>query len=465
MHREAQRLQSKRLLLFRLPTPLATRSMLTVLGVVAVLASGAHADLLCPPLEPPTGPVIEVLPSEAAQLRGIVAGAAAGTTILLHDGVYDMSHGDATSRLVFNTSGVTLRSASGDRDAVVLDGGYGTDELISIRASDIVIAELTLTKAYNHLIHMSGSEGDPISSDVVYDVRMVDPGQQAVKVNAIEDGYVDYGVIECSRIELTDAGRAQIRDNCYTGGIDVHKAWGWQIRRNWIEGFWCPAGLSEHGIHFWSASRDTLVEDNIVLDSARGIGFGLREISQDREYPDDPYPTVGYMGHIDGMIRNNFIAAADPGLFDSGSGFDTGITLEQAHGTLVYHNSVVSTEIPASSSIEWRFSNTSAGIANNLASDRLLARDGGTAVLAGNLPSTPLSWYTNVSLADLHLTSLAEDAVDAGVVLPPGAADVDIDQQARDELPDVGADERLDELIYSDDFESGDTSAWSEQMP
>ena len=43
-----------------------------------------------------------------------------------------MDAGDAVSRLVFATPGVTLRSLSGNRDAVVLDGNYQTNELIAI---------------------------------------------------------------------------------------------------------------------------------------------------------------------------------------------------------------------------------------------------------------------------------------------------------------------------------------------
>jgi hypothetical protein len=48
-----------------------------------VLASGS----CCEPLPPPTGNIIEVCPSQARQLGSIVAGAAAGDTILLNDGV------------------------------------------------------------------------------------------------------------------------------------------------------------------------------------------------------------------------------------------------------------------------------------------------------------------------------------------------------------------------------------------
>ena len=58
-------------------------------------------------------------------------------------------------------------------------------------------------------------------------------------------------------------------DHRAVGGVDAHAARGWTIRRNRIEGFWCPSGLSEHAIHFWSASRGTLVERNTIIDAAQ----------------------------------------------------------------------------------------------------------------------------------------------------------------------------------------------------
>ncbi len=434
------------------------RPLATALACALTLAPAAAGQPACDPLPPPPGTVIEVFPDDADTLRGVVAAAAAGTTVLLHDGFYDMSGGDAGYRLAFDTAGVTLRSASGDRDAVVLDGAYGTNELISIYASDVTVADLTLKRAYDHPIHMSGSAGNPISGILIHNVRIVDPGQQGIKINPVGDGYVDDGTIECGAVELTDAGRAEIRDGCYTGGIDAHQAWGWTIRRNYLAGFWCDTGLSEHGIHFWKGSRDTVVEENVIVDCARGIGFGLGSSGTARDYPDDPYPGVGYMGHIDGIIRNNFTAAGDSRLFDSPDGFDTGIGLEQARGTVAVHNTVAATDSPLSSSIEWRFGNTSAEIYNNLTSDRLLPRDGAQATLDGNLDYCPLSWFTDVAAGDLHLAASA-GAIDAGTPLNPGLADTDVDLEIRDAEPDVGADERI-EAIFADGFETGDASVW-----
>ncbi|MEJ2085864.1 MAG: hypothetical protein P8Y44_09320, partial [Acidobacteriota bacterium] len=320
-------------------------------------------------------------------------------------------------------------------------------------------ASLTLRRAYDHPVHISGRSGSPISGILLHDLEITDPGQQAIKINAIDDGYADNGAVECSHIELTPQGRTQVRDNCYTGGIDAHAARGWSVRGNHIEGFWCDNGLSEHGVHFWRASRDTLVERNVILNCARGIGFGLGEQGGSRIYEDDPYPGVSDKGHIDGLIRNNFVAVADPGLQGSASGFDVGVGLEQSHGTVVVHNSVVSTQQPSSSSIEWRFAATSAEIGNNLVSHNLKQRDGGVAALAGNIFSAPLVWFESVELGDLHLISAGVGAIGTGSDLAPGQADRDFDGELRGSPRDVGADEFG--RIFADGFEGGDLLAWS----
>jgi hypothetical protein len=438
-----------------------------MLAAILLSAAGfrhpASAQPPCAPLPPPAGATIEVVAAQTASLRAIVAGAASGTTILLHDGLYLLDDGDAASRLTFATPGVTLRSFSGNRDAVVLDADYQTNELISIQASNVTIADLTLREAYDHPVHVSGN-GAPITGTLLHNLRIVDPGQQGVKINPIGTAWADNGTIECSSIELTGAGRPFVRDNCYTGGIDAHAAWGWAVRRNRISGFWCDDGLSEHAIHFWNASRDTVVEENRIVDCARGVGFGLLEISGDRTYTPDPYPGVGYIGHIDGVIRNNFIAAADPDLLASQFGFDAGIALEQARGTRVVHNSVVSTAAPFSS-IEWRFANTVVQLVNNLVSHNLRERDGGPQeTLSGNIVAAPTAWFVAPATGDLHLASDGLPPVDSGAAAPSGWADGDFDGQPRESARDVGADELIPPL-FGDGFEAGNALAWSNVVP
>jgi hypothetical protein len=423
------------------------RTGLVVFTVVLASAGIIAAQTPCSPLGPPAGPTIEKYPADADSLRDTIAGAASGTTILLHDGFYDMSGGDPSHRLLFSTPGLTLRSVSGNREAVILDAGYGTEEILSIQASNTTIADITVMRAYNHPIHVSGPE-TPIDGILIHNVHVIDPGEQAIKVNPIGAGTVDDSTLECSHLELTDTGRPFIRNNCYTGGLDAHAATGWVVRRNLVEGFWCDTGLSEHGIHMWRLCQDTLVEENLIIDCARGIGFGLGS---------------GNDGHIGGIIRNNFVAAGDPDLFASPSGFDSGIVLWGAEGAQAYHNTVASTQAPSASSIEGRFISTSVTIVNNLVTDRIWDRDG-SGYTAPNMEFAPTDLFVDVASGDLHLVDSESSPVGAGVLLAAGLCDGDFDVQLRDEAPDMGADE-IGQPIFIDGFETGDAQRWSLTVP
>jgi hypothetical protein len=391
----------------------------------------------CTVLPPAGGPTIQV--DDVGELVTAVNSAAPGTTILIEDGIYLLNG----AYLLLDTPGVSLRGESGDREAVVLDGNYQTTEILQIVASNVVIADMTLRKAYNHPIHVMSSTSAHTTGTLIYNVHVIDPGQQAIKINPVDASHFpDQGVIACSRIELTEEGRSQIRDNCYTGGIDAHQARDWEIRDNTIGGFWCASGLSEHAIHFWRGSRDTIVERNRLVDNARGVGFGLATSGPGRAYNDNPCPSAagGYVDHYGGLIRNNFISAAQADLFISQSGFDCGICLWNACQVQASHNSIFSTQ-PPFSSIEWRFANTQAEVANNLTSHLMRERDGATAVLSGNVTNATGGWFVDVLSGNLHLKASASAAIDSAALLQAVPSDVDGDPRPLGASADVGADE------------------------
>jgi hypothetical protein len=411
-------------------------------------ATNARANGACPPL-PLEGHIVNV--STAIELRDAVNGASSGDTILIADGTYALDG----IYLRVDVPGVTLRSASGNREAVILDGNYVTTEIIQVVASGVTIADLTLREATYHPVHVTSTDSGNVTGTLVYNVHIIDPGQQAIKINPHEAKvhFPDDGEVACSHIELTDAGRSQvwnINGSCYTGGVDAHQARGWVIRDNLIEGFWCPGDgdgcgwrdLSEHAIHLWRGCRDTIVERNVMRDNARGVGFGLEADGSARTYPDDPCPgaPVGYVEHYGGVIRNNFVFAGQSDLFASDCGFDCGICLWQACGARALHNTVASTQAPFSS-IEWRFDDTDVDLINNLVTHNLRDR-GGTDYLEGNLQSQPLSLFVDGAGGDLHLAATATAAIDQ--VTSPGDVSDDIDGDPRPvgAGSDVGADER-----------------------
>jgi hypothetical protein len=396
----------------------------------------------CEPFPPPEGMVLDVGPED--DLVGTVASAPEGATVSLADGSYDL----AGSAVWIDTPGVTLRSASGNADAVILDGGYDSPSggVVNVASvDDVAIADITIRRARYHAIHVTASEA-AANGVRIYNVHLIDPGEQALKINHADMGFfADGGEVACSRIELSDAGREQVMQYessgsfCYTGGIDAHGAQGWTVRDNVIGGFWCSNDdLSEHGIHFWTGSRDTVVVRNVLIDNARGIGFGLTEGG--RSYDDDPCAGITNASHYGGLIANNFIVGTRGELFDSPSGMDQGIGLSYACDAAVVHNSIAASGTPLSA-IEWRFEATQATVVNNLMTHDVWERDGATATQAGNLEGASIDDFVAAASYDLHL---AEGAAALGQGAPDGAdaAPTDIDGDARPATPDVGADQR-----------------------
>ena len=97
---------------------------------VALARGDVLADAACPPLPPPAGTIVSV--SGVAQLEDAVNAATSGTTILVADGTYNLNG----VYLRFAVPNVTLRSASGNREAVVLGWilrGLWRDRLLARR--------------------------------------------------------------------------------------------------------------------------------------------------------------------------------------------------------------------------------------------------------------------------------------------------------------------------------------------
>ena len=326
-------------------------------------------------------------------------------------------------------------------------------ELVSIVASGVTIADLTLSNARDHLIHVQ-TRGRETRNTRIYNVTMIDPGEQAIKVNPNQDGrpfapdsqaYTDDGEVACSRIELTDAGRARVDrrfgDGCYTGGIDAHQSRAWRFVYNTISGFWCERGLSEHAIHVWTGSRDTVIEGNQIINSARGIGLGLGRYdgTRWRNYTDGVCDGEHNRGHYGGRIRNNTILANDRRAAASQYGIDVGIALEAVCGTAVVNNTVISTVGFRSSAIEWRFPvTTGVVVMNNLTNGRLAGRNGASAAVLTNLTDASADWFRSVDGdGDLHLSQPIASVIRRGTAVPDLM--VDKDGAPRGAAPDVGA--------------------------
>ena len=401
----------------------------------------------CDPL-PLTGtPVIPVSPADAASLGQIVLDAPAGAIIELADGVYPVGGGGVVMNL---SKPLTLTSASRDPAAVVLDGGdgYAAREIIQITSSGVTVAHLTIQNAQDHLIHLYPGGQEDLSDVTIHDVVLIDAGQQFVKANANEPNsgfldaeFVDDVTVSCSTFTMTAAGRAYVPINpdnagypCYTGGIDAHAARGWHVVRNTFAGIYCDGGLAEHAIHFWHSGRDQLIEQNVVGNCARGIGLGMYwgEDFVERPYADDPHAgdkVDVYVGNYDGIVRNNVVWA-------DVAAFDSGISLEQAIGARVHHNTVFVGGDALGYPIEYRWPNSIVEIRNNLAG-LIVVRDGASGVIGPNYPPQADDF---VGGGDYHLAGPSSTGVDRGEVIPEAGLDLDGETHDRGP-PDLGADE------------------------
>ena len=153
------------------------------------------------------------------QLQAAVAGLASNTTILIAPGTYTL-----TSTLYVNGTfaNVALRGASGNADDVVLVGpgmtnaSYGTVPFgiwSGGNVQGITIANLTIRDLYYHPIIFNGGTQSPR----VYNVRLVNAGQQFIKANPDASGAgVNNGVVEYAVIEYDTTSR-----DYYTNGVDV----------------------------------------------------------------------------------------------------------------------------------------------------------------------------------------------------------------------------------------------------
>ncbi|MEW6368682.1 MAG: IPT/TIG domain-containing protein [Acidobacteriota bacterium] len=353
--------------------------------------------------------------STTAQLAAAIENANAGgdKTILLQNGTYTLDN-----MLWVSAHGVTVRSVSGNRDAVVIQGHGmygGVSHVFNVQGDNFSVSDVTLRGVANHAVQLQPEADSP----VLRNLYILDAYEQMVKIPYYPDNLsvsTDNGIMEGCLLEYS----AGIGPQYYIGGIDAHNARNWIVRDNVFKGIRSPSDdVAEHAIHFWSGSQGTLVERNLIINCDRGIGFGL-----------------GDRGHIGGIIRNNMI------YHDSSEGFaDVGIGIESAVNTQVYNNTVyMQNSYP--NAIEYRFAaTTGAYIANNLTNRAIARRDGASGTATSNVTTAVAGYFVNASAGDLHLASAVGGVADAGIAIAGLTNDFDGHARPYGAGIDIGADE------------------------
>ncbi|MEM1189215.1 MAG: right-handed parallel beta-helix repeat-containing protein [Pseudomonadota bacterium] len=267
---------------------------------------------------------------------------------------------------------ITLRSMSGDAASTQLIGAGMrqnpvVENLINVSGRNVALIGLTLRDAGNHLVQLNGERN--ADHFRMINCRLFDAYEQLFKVskNPASDASADFGLVRDSTFAYSD----ELGPNDYIGGIDLHGGKEWLIENNRFENIASPRrGAAEHAVHIWSGSANNRVSANLILNSDRGIGFGLTA---------DPR-RHNRGGEITGNVIIN--------LRTSNPFSDVGIGLESSPQTVVAGNYIfLAHDYP--NAIEYRFAATrDALITGNVVNRSIAARDGGHAVVEGNRTSS-----------------------------------------------------------------------------
>lgn len=241
------------------------------------------------------------------------------------------------------------------------------ENILNVNAKHFTLDGIKLSDAGNHLIQISGERDADFP--VLKNCILQDSYEQLVKVSSGGNSKKasDYGVVDNCEFKYTN----KVGPNYYIGGLDAHGAKGWVVANSIFRNIASPDNrVAEFAIHFWNGAKSNTVENNIIINCDRGIGFGL----QGR-------PAEG------GAIVNNLIVHQ---VTDNPSS-DVGIILEQTPNTQVLDNRIyLAHNYP--NAIEYRFKETSnVVIMDNVTNKPIQKRSNAQASLFNNAVKKSLS--------------------------------------------------------------------------
>lgn len=253
------------------------------------------------PLAAPTGDVLHV--STVEELFEAARQVTAGGTIVLADGHYRMPR-----YFEITTDGVTLRSDSGNRHAVVLDGaGSRHGELLGISGCDgVTIADITIQNVKFNGIKINSDRG--AQRVTVHNCVLHNIWQRGIKAPGIPDDNQRLRPRDC-RIQgclfyndrpkqFADDGTdtPETFDGNYIGGIDVKNTTDWVITDNVFLGIQGRTREGRGCVYISENGRGCVIERNVFLNCDIAIALGN--------------PSLEYSEHhaVNCVARNNFIA-------------------------------------------------------------------------------------------------------------------------------------------------------------
>ncbi len=391
-------------------------STLTLFVMLPLISSGLKADCDCGHLPPPAGETV-VYVSTTSALQNAVSTASGKTTIFLNSGIYPITgYG-----IVIDRPDITIRSASGNRDEAVIRGeGMVSGDTyfgVYINAGGITLADLTVRDVRYHGVFIDPSTSP--SDFLFHNIRVVDCGEQLFKSSGgLDTGRKEDGIIECSLFEYTTT----LAEGDYTNGIDILNSHNWVIRDNTFRNIKAGPGgiLAGPAILCWKGSSNTIIERNRLIDCDMGISFG-------NSYDQAP-------SHTGGIIRNNVIK----GYGNS----DFGICVSKSPNAKVINNTIYSPgNWPYSIEVQYAASSNCL-LMNNLADEEFYTDrfESNNPARVTNAIGAGAAYFVDSGSGDLHLSSGAIPAVNAGTATADRITDIDC-ALITDGRPDIGADE------------------------
>jgi hypothetical protein len=378
-----------------------------------------------PPLPRPSGAVVRVATVE--ELFKAVEGAKPGATVFVADGTYPMPR-----YLDIHADNVTLRSESGDRTKVVLDGSQSRHgELLGVtNCSGVTVADLTIQNVRTN--------GFKINSDR-YATRVTlrncvlhnvwERGVKGVAVRPADrdrfrpsDCVIEYCLFYNDRPKRYEDDPADTEANFrgnYVGGIDAMYARRWSVRQNVFAGIRGRTGEARGAVFLWQQAEDCVVERNVIIDCDSGVCLG-----NSFKPPDVPVHASRC------FVRNNFVVRCP----------QQGILADYTRDCRIVHNTVYEPASRFRRLIRVVHDDNGLLVANNLLGDRpVLVETQSKVELRGNVPGDLAALCVDAHRGDLHLKPDAAGVIGAGELVEGVAEDIDGDR--RDGMPDVGADE------------------------
>jgi hypothetical protein len=288
------------------------------------------------------------------------------------DIILAVGHYSVFNTLVITGDHIGLYSQSEDPQQVIISGNgmrasKKVDNLIRVSGKYFTLDGITLEQAGNHLVQIAGEENADFP--VLRNCILRDSYEQLFKVSYNRQTKIasDHGLIENCQFSYS----AGIGPQYYIGGIDIHGGKNWTVKNNTFRNIASPSKhVAEHAIHFWNNTEHTIIEQNIIINCDRGIGFGL-----------EGRPTLG------GTIINNLIIHSN----NQHPFADAGIIIEESPNTVVKNNKILLLhDYP--NAIEYRFPNTTnVTISDNLTNKAIRRRNGAQASVSNNQRSNLIS--------------------------------------------------------------------------